>query len=476
MKTKILMIGLLAAIFCMPACDDESEVIVSGITISPSAISAMEVGETVELTATVTPDNATEDIRWEAYDTIVSIENQGRKAILKAVASGTTRIFATNKAGIVVSEEITVKINSSEYAKFVVGNYTGTAEIRGALTADISDVQVKIGSIEDENALVTLTLVAEVPGMGVLPITGDRVNVSPAGEPETYAFKGTTNPLPLPPPMNISLDIAGKYSLNGETLTLSLTAEGLSINVSATPPPMDYAEVVKGEYAGSAEVTGLMPMTLPNVEIALTHTGTNKVRLSLTSEAPGLGTLAISGENIAVSGGLDPDVCTFSGTANLPLPQGIFDLNVTGTFNTATYTLTLVLTELTGMLTINVEATTDYGALTAGNYLGSAKLTGGMEADLTGVQTVLERVDKETAKITVTANVPGIGEVAIAGDAIALSAGTEANTCALSGNALSALGPFTVEGTYDATKKELVTTLVSAAMATTIEVTSVKQE
>ncbi|MDR1524541.1 MAG: Ig-like domain-containing protein [Tannerella sp.] len=474
MKTKFLMTGLLAAVLCMPACNDENEVIVSGITVSPSVIPAMEVGEMMELTATVTPDNATEDIRWEAYDTIVSIENQGKKAILKAVASGTTRIFATNKSGIVVSDEITVKVNSSEYAGFVVGKYSGTAEIRGALNVDVPGVQVKIERVEGENAEVTLTLVADVPAMGELTITGDRVNVSPAGEPETYAFKGVTNPLPLPPPMNIPLNISGKYSPASETLTLSLTADGLSIDVSATSAPTDYAEVVEGEYAGNAEVTG-MPIVLSNVEVTLARTGTNKVSLLLTGEAQGMGAVGLTGEDITVSGGSDPETCTFSGKAKLPLPPG-FDLNVTGTFNAATRTLTLVLAESNGMFTIDVRAT-DYGALVAGNYLGSAKLTGAMEADLTGVQSVLERVDKKTAKITVKANVPGFGEVTITGDAIALSAGTEANTCVLSGNAAAAgLGAFDVEGTYDATEKKLGMKLISAAIATTIDVTSVKQE
>ncbi|MDR2763675.1 MAG: Ig-like domain-containing protein [Tannerella sp.] len=461
----------------MSSCNDEKEVTVSGIIVSPSTIPAMEVGETVELTAMITPDNATEEIRWVTYDPIVSIEGEGRKATLKALASGTTRIFATNKTGIVVSPDITVKVNSAEYASFVVGNYSGTAEIKGALNVNLNGVLVKMARIQGENARVDLTLVAAVPEMGELTITGDQVNVSPvAGEPETYAIKGVTKPLPIF--MNAALTISGKYSLADKSLTLDLTTEGLSIHVVAAPgTPIDYGAAVAGEYVGNAQLTGIFPADLSGIRVTLTRAGSSGVNLVIAGEAPGIGPVGISGENITVSAGSQPSTCTFSGKATLQLPPG-FELNVTGTFDMLSHTLTLTLTEVNGVLAINLVAMppsfdpSDYGAFVEGQYLGSAKLTGAMEADLTGVQIALERVDKETVKITMKANVPNLGEVTVAGDAITVSAGTEANTYALSGTAAASLGEFSVTGTYNAAEEKLVVKLASEIA--TIEVTAVK--
>jgi hypothetical protein len=479
MKTKFLMLGFWVAAFCLSGCNDDSEVTVSNITVSPSSVSGMEVGETVELTATVAPDNATEDIRWEIYDpTIVSIENQGRKAILKAVASGTTRIFATNRTGVVVSDEITVKVNSSEYAKFVAGNYIGTAEVRGALSLDLSGVQVKLERVED--AQVKLTLVAEVPGMGELAVTGESVTVSPGDEPETYTFKGISEPLASP--LNAPLNISGKYSATDKALTLALETEGFSIRVTAAPgTPTDYGALVAGDYVGEAQLTGsMMSATLSNVQVTLTRTGSSQVSLAITGEAPAIGgAVTISGEDITVSAGSQPGTCSFSGMARLPSPVA-FDLNVTGTFNTLTHALTLTLADVNGSIGIDLAAMppgfdpSNYAALVEGKYLGDAKLTGAMEADLSDVQIALERVDNGTVKINLTAGVPGLGEVTVAGNAIAVSEGTEAGTYALSGTAAASLGEFSITGMCDVTGHTLVVKLTSAMAV--IEVTAAKVE
>jgi methylmalonyl-CoA mutase N-terminal domain/subunit len=116
----------------------------------------------------------------------------------------------------------------------------------------------------------------------------------------------------------------------------------------------------------------------------------------------------------------------------------------------------------------------DYGARVEGQYLGSGNVTGALEADLSDVQIALERVDKELVKIKMTANVPGLNEVTLAGDAIEVSEGAGANTYALNGTATASIGEFSVTGTYNATEKTLAIKL--AAAIAVIEVTAVKQE
>ncbi|MDR1102261.1 MAG: Ig-like domain-containing protein, partial [Tannerella sp.] len=153
---------------------------VSEIEISPNPVPVLEIGRTVELTATVAPANATEDLRWVVYDeAVVSVEGDGPKALLTAKKAGTTRIFATNRTGIVVSEELTVKVNSAEYAGYVTGNYLGDARISGALNVDISGVGVSLTRVGREPATVKLVVVANVPNMGELTITGEEVMVAP---------------------------------------------------------------------------------------------------------------------------------------------------------------------------------------------------------------------------------------------------------------------------------------------------------
>ena len=132
----------MVASLLLPGCKDDKEVIVSGITVSPATIPALEIGETVELTATITPDYATEEIRWVAYDkdTIttlkaITLESDGRRAILKAVKAGAAKVFVTNRTGVVVSDEVLVTVNSDDYAGFVACKYVGTAELSGALSA-----------------------------------------------------------------------------------------------------------------------------------------------------------------------------------------------------------------------------------------------------------------------------------------------------------------------------------------------------
>jgi methylmalonyl-CoA mutase N-terminal domain/subunit len=157
-----------------------------------------------------------------------------------------------------------------------------------------------------------------------------------------------------------------------------------------------------------------------------------------------------------------------------------FELNVTGTFDMISQTLTLTLTDVNDMLAINLVAAppgfdpSDYGARVEGQYLGSGNVTGALEADLSDVQIALERVDKELVKIKMTANVPGLNEVTLAGDAIEVSEGTGANTYALNGTATASIGEFSVTGTYNATEKTLAIKL--AAAIAVIEVTAVKQE
>lgn len=484
MKARFSLLGCLVAILCLPGCSDDNEVTVSEITISPGTFPALEVGGTVELTAVITPDNATEEIRWVAYDPIVSIAGEGRKAVLTAVESGTTRIFATNRTGVVVSEEITVKVNSDEFASFVVGKYIGTAEVRGSLNADLSGVSVTMERIKDENAQVKLTVVADVPSLGELTITGERISVKPGAEPETYTLNGAA-PLEFPGIGTVPLTVSGTYRAAEKSLALSLAAENIiSINIAATPgAPADYGAAIAGDYAGTGKLTGnLMTADLDGVQITLARLGNSKAGLSITAPVPGLGEQVISSDDITLSAGTAPNTCALSGTVLMtPMPATTFELDVTGTFDMTTHALTLDLVDPNGMINIHLDVMpvgfdpSDYGKIVAGKYLGSAVLKGLVNEEVSGVQITLERVDSETVKISVKATVTGVGEVPIDGDAITVSEGNASGTCVLSGTANGMGMPFSVAGTFNAADRTLTLKLAVEGVIT-IDITAEAQE
>ena len=80
---------------CSDDGDDNNDVAVTGITLSESSITLVAGGETTTLTATVTPDNATDKtVTWTSSNTSVATVEDG---VVTPVAAGTATITA--KAG-----------------------------------------------------------------------------------------------------------------------------------------------------------------------------------------------------------------------------------------------------------------------------------------------------------------------------------------------------------------------------------------
>jgi hypothetical protein len=465
MKAKLFILVCVVAALCSTGCNDDREVPVSSITVDPATIPSLEVGGTVELSAVILPQNATQDIRWVAYDTIVAIESNGAKAVLTAVAPGTTRIFATNSAGNIVSDEITVKVNSAEYASFVTGNYLGSGKVTGALNTDLTGVQVKIERIPGENGMVQLTLTGEVPGMGELTLSSQQITVFPDGQPDTYRFGGTA-PLDM---MGVAVPLAvtGMHSPGTPTLALQMTSDIVSISIIASPGlATDYGALVAGEYTGSAKLTGQLNVDLNGLEMNISRRGDTKVALVMEADIPGVSAVTITAEDLSLAPGAAPNTCTLTGTAKALMPAMELDMAVAGTFNTEDHTIALAFTN--EMVTVDLTASkvgfdpSDFAKLIAGAYLGNAKLTGAMTADLTDVKTDITRVDNETVAVSVTADVPTLGTITVAGDAIAVTPGADPGTFALSGKASAALGEFDLTGAVNPENGVLLLTVASA--------------
>ncbi|MCL2738920.1 MAG: SUMF1/EgtB/PvdO family nonheme iron enzyme [Bacteroidales bacterium] len=87
----------------------ETDVMVTGVIINPSGEASVEAGKILYLTATVTPDNATnKGIIWSSFDTdMATVDNMG---VVRGIRVGATTIYATAADGSGVNSSINVSV------------------------------------------------------------------------------------------------------------------------------------------------------------------------------------------------------------------------------------------------------------------------------------------------------------------------------------------------------------------------------
>ncbi|MCL2738919.1 MAG: SUMF1/EgtB/PvdO family nonheme iron enzyme [Bacteroidales bacterium] len=91
----------------------ETNVMVTGITIHPSEVS-IEAGKIISLTATVTPDNATnKDVIWSSFNTDMAIVDD--MGVVTGIRAGMATIFATAADGSGVSSSKIISITFPDF-------------------------------------------------------------------------------------------------------------------------------------------------------------------------------------------------------------------------------------------------------------------------------------------------------------------------------------------------------------------------
>lgn len=81
----------------------------TGVTISPDTEQTIDVNKTLEFTATVAPNSASQNVTWNSSDeTVASISEDG---VLTALKAGSTQVTATTADGTVTSAPTTVKVH-----------------------------------------------------------------------------------------------------------------------------------------------------------------------------------------------------------------------------------------------------------------------------------------------------------------------------------------------------------------------------
>ena len=473
MKTRFLIFGCFFAflcLFCLSGCgeDEENIKLVAGITVTPANPEALEIGDELELTATFTPSDATEEIVWVTWDDkILSIEGNGTKAKIKALTFGETRIFATSKSRVVVSPDIPIKINSDDYAALMVGNYLGSGESNmGA----ISDINIRLERVGLSNSTLKMTIIAEMTGFGEQTIIAETVNISLDGSPGIYGLNGHAELNILG--MVFDFVLTGTFDNADKSLNINLYASDpmqLDIDIYAVPgEATDFAASAAGDYIGEANGESAMgPVSGLEMAITITRISSSSIDLFIESQSGNI--VCQEGQFIEIAAGIAANTCTLNGVATLTTAFGDFPMTVSGEFNLLEHTLTLDLfAEGMGLELMNVTVTAemDITKLIVGEYTANGDLTGMMEMPLTDVPVAITRVDKATVNL--------FAATALATIDCNLPVTPDGNFYALQGIASIMGMDFTVTGRYNPSNQTLTLSIANSSLPLQIELSGVK--
>ncbi len=136
-KSKLITcVVLMLSLGCLSACGSSSdsdgdvtvsETAVSGITISSSdGTNSIEVGQTLQLTATVYPSTASQEVTWSSADT--SIATVSETGLVTGVLEGNVNIMATSVADTSISQSFAVIVEKATEEEVAPESITVTSE------------------------------------------------------------------------------------------------------------------------------------------------------------------------------------------------------------------------------------------------------------------------------------------------------------------------------------------------------------
>ena len=234
MKVKIITNAVCVFLFAcmMVGCNNfpdpdsyDRNIAITDIYLEVSSVRLI-VGGSQTITFWPLPANADPmKLEWTSSDpSVATCDRWGRVATLK---EGTATL--TVSAGTVSKTvSVTVLPDPADFARFVVGEYSGTAALAGMLNIpELPGVSVSLERVGSSQSIVKMTLVASVPGFGVLTISGDQTLAEASG---VYTMNGTAS---LPGMTDFT--VTGTVNATNGALTADLVSPGvLTIAVSAT--------------------------------------------------------------------------------------------------------------------------------------------------------------------------------------------------------------------------------------------------
>ena len=190
---------------------------VSGIVLDKTSVELLE-GETITLTATVEPSNATDKtVTWSTSDaSIATVDNNG---VVKAIKVG--KVTITAKAGDKTATcEVTVKpvpVSGIVLDKTTIELFEGeTTTLKATVSPDNATDKTVTWSTSDAS-------IATVDNNGVMKaIKVGKVTITAKAGDKTATCEVTVKPVPV---SGITLDKTSVELLEGETITLKATIE-----------------------------------------------------------------------------------------------------------------------------------------------------------------------------------------------------------------------------------------------------------
>jgi len=242
-------------------------VLVSGITLNQTEAEIL-VGEKLNLTATVTPNNATDkSVTWSSTNEAVAVVDESGQ--VTAVGSGTCQIKATANDGSGKTAACLVTVEKNN--KLTVTDMTQCSGGQGVLNVLLSDEETVMG-FQFDLELPTGVTVAEKDGKLLAQLTGNAPNthsissskvgdglyrfvVTPQG---SRAISNATGD-----GMTIAIDVAddvatGSYTMTSKDIEMTVKKAGNvyeDIHPKSSTATLTVTEAVMGDVNGDGRVS-----------------------------------------------------------------------------------------------------------------------------------------------------------------------------------------------------------------------------
>lgn len=229
--------------------------IATGIDIDTPESTSFKVGETIQLTATVIPGNATDkSVRWTSSDnSIAKVDTDG---LVTAVKEGTVRIKATNSADIeaeieltviptlaesisVIPSEVTLKVGEAFDLQYIISPETTTDKTINWTSSDNNIV-----AVSDKGNIVAISL-------------GEATIYAGTADGSGLSAECKVSVIPTPA-TGIKIEYSGKTNL--------FVGESVKLNAEVTPDDAtdktviwqtQNAEILTVDNNGNVVATGL---------------------------------------------------------------------------------------------------------------------------------------------------------------------------------------------------------------------------
>ena len=289
---------------------------VTTITVEP-ATKTLKIGETLTLTATVAPENATvKSVTWSSSDaTVASVETA--TGLVTALKNGNCSIIATSEDGSNVKGECALTVEIEPVTTITVEPATKTLKIGETLTltATVAPENATVKSVTWSSSDATVASVETATGL-VTALKNGNCSIIATSEDGSNVKGECALTVEIEPVTTITVEPATKTLKIGETLTLTATVAPENATVKSVTWSSSDATVASVEPA-TGKVTALKKGTCSI--IATSEDGSNvKGECALTVEIEPVTTITVEpatktlkiGETLTLTATVAPENAT----------------------------------------------------------------------------------------------------------------------------------------------------------------------